>query len=162
MFLTLTNKCTFLIFLQNSYCVFISFYSDCPGQFSKAEALYCDKDCGADWIDNQYGCQINDADAYCRLKHCNSNATAKKFDVLPAKAQPGFACQGIGMRFERWKNGTKHGYHGIFDFHYVDDIKNTHGEGKVVTNVICVNRSSKLNVQIVFLKHILLLILRIE
>ena len=54
------------------------------------------------------------------------------------------------MRFERRKNGTKYGYHGVLDFDYVDDIKNTHGEGNVVTNVVCVNRSSKLNVQKVF------------
>ena len=53
------------------------------------------------------------------------------------------------MRFERRKNGTKHGYHGILDINYVDDIKNTHGDGKVVTNVICVNRSSKLKNQMI-------------
>ena len=137
----------FIIKLRKEKVQHCIIFSDCPGQFSKAEALYCDKDCGANWLDNQYGCQISDADAYCRLKHCNENATAKKFDILPAKGQPGFACQGIGMRFERRKNGTTYSYHGLLDFYYVDNIKNTHGEGNVITNVMCVNRSSKQNNQ---------------
>ena len=105
--------------------------------------MYCDKDCGADWIDNKHGCQIDDADAFCRLKHCNENATAKSFDVVQATHQPGFACRGIGTRFGRKANGTEYGYHGIIVFNYDDDIKNSHGEGKVITNVICENKTSK-------------------
>ena len=107
--------------------------------------MYCDKDCGAEWIDNRHGCQIDDADAFCRLKHCNENATAKSFDVVEATHQPGFACRGIGTRFSRKGNGTEYGYHGIFDFYCDDDIKNSHGSGKVITNVICVNKTSKFN-----------------
>ena len=91
------------------------------------------------------GCQIDDADAFCRLKTCNENATAKSFDVVEATHQPGFACRGIGTRFARKGNGTEYGYHGILDFNYDDNIKNSHGTGKVVTNVICVNKTSKFN-----------------
>ena len=107
--------------------------------------MYCDKDCGANWIDNRYGCQIDDADAFCRLRHCNENATAKSFDIVQATHQPGFACRGIGSEFRRKRNGTEYGYHGIIVFNYDDDIKNSHGEGKVITNVICENKTSKFN-----------------
>ena len=95
---------------------------DCPNYFAKAEVLYCDKDCGANWLDNEYGCQIDDADAFCRLKHCNESASAKSFDVVPATHQPGFACRGIGSKFGRRANRTEYGYHGIIDFNYNDEL----------------------------------------
>ena len=107
--------------------------------------LYCDKDCGADWLDHRHGCQIDDADAFCRLKNCNENATAKSFDVVQATHQPGFACRGIGSQFGRKRNGTEYGYYGLLVFNYDDDIKNSHGEGNVITNVICENKTSKFN-----------------
>ena len=125
------------------FVIKLIYLSDCPNQFSKAKALYCNKDCGANWLDNEYGCQIDDADAYCRLIYCNANAIAKKFDVLPATNQPGFSCRGIGMRFHRKRNGADYGYHGILDFNYVDDIKAFHGEGNVITNVVCENKTGK-------------------
>ena len=137
--------------------VFGLFPLDCPGQFSNAEALYCNKDCGVNWLDNEYGCQIDDADAYCRLKLCNKNATAIHFDVLPAQNQSGFACRGIGTRFSRSVNGSKFGYHGFLDFNYVDDMKTSHGEGNVVTNVTCGTNRSKFIEQIKFLNTTLLL-----
>ena len=123
------------------------FISDCPNHFSTAEVLYCDQDCGANWIDNEHGCQSDDADAYCRLKNCNKNAYAESFETIPASNSPGFSCRGVGKRFTR-ANGTMiFPYHGISDFNLVKDVKASHGEGNVVTNVICRNRSSKIHTQ---------------
>ena len=117
--------------------------SDCPNQFTHAEALYCNKDCGTNWFDNEYGCQVDDADAFCRLKHCNESVRAKSFEVLPATNQSGFACRGVGMNFGRANNP----YQGIKDVHYTKDIKTAHGKGDVVTNVICTNRPSKYKIK---------------
>ena len=117
---------------------------DCPTQFTQAEALYCNKDCGTNWFDNEYGCQLDDADAFCQLKNCNANVIAESFDILPAANQSGFACRGIGKNFGRAENP----YHGIKDVHFSKDIKTAHGEGHVVTNIICKNRSSKSKIKI--------------
>ena len=101
--------------------------------------MYCDDDCGTNWIDNDYGCQVDDAHAYCRLRYCNKNAIAESFDIVPALNAPGFACRGVGRRFARKENP----YHGILDFNVAKDIKAFHGEGLVVTNVKCLDRSRK-------------------
>ena len=115
------------------------FAPDCPHPFDQAEALYCNKDCGTNWLDDEYGCQIDDADAFCRLKYCNENVTAESFDVLPASHQPGFACRGIGMNYGRNTNP----YQGIKDVHFTKDVKLAHGGGDVVTNIVCRNITSK-------------------
>ena len=90
-------------------------------------------------MDNEYGCQVDDADAFCRLKHCNEKVIAKSFDVLPATNQPGFACRGIGIKFGRDQSP----FQGIKNVHFTMDIKAAHGEGDVVTNIICQKRTSK-------------------
>ena len=106
--------------------------------------MYCDQDCGTNWLDNEYGCQSDDADAYCRLRNCNEHAYAESFETIPASNSPGFACRGVGKRFAARNNGTNiFPYHGISDFNLVKDVKTSHGDGNVVTNVKCRNRSSK-------------------
>ena len=141
-----TNLNYSLIEIKNAKKM-IFFISDCPYQFSTAEVLYCDQDCGTNWLDNEYGCQSDDADAYCRLRNCNEHAYAESFETTPASNSPGFACRGVGTRFAR-RNGTiVLPYYGISDFNLVEDVKSSHGEGNIVTNVVCRNRSSKFHTQ---------------
>ena len=105
----------------------------------EAEALYCDNDCGLDWLDNEYGCQASDADAFCRLKYCDTNFYAGSFEITPAINQSGFACRGVGKNFGR----SFDPYQGIMDVHYVQNMKAAHGEGNVVSNITCVKKPCK-------------------
>ena len=91
--------------------------------------LYCSGSCGDDWLDNQKGCQQADADAYCKLKFCDENAFTTNFEVTEATNKPGFACDGIGKSYGNW-----YGMKGVY---FDDDVKSTHGAGKVVSNVVC-------------------------
>ena len=93
--------------------------------------LYCEGSCGDDWLDNQYGCQERDADAYCKLKLCDGNAVATSFDITPATNNHGFACDGVGKNYGDW-----FGIHGVY---FENDIGATHGQlpGSVVSNVTC-------------------------
>ena len=111
-------------------------------KFSEAEALYCDKDCGLGWLDNEYGCQSYDADAFCKLKYCDTNFHALSFEITNASNHPGFACRGVGNNFGR----SFKPYQGIMNVYYVEDMKAAHGGGNVVSNITCVNKTSKYNV----------------
>ena len=89
-------------------------------------------------MDNEYGCQASDADAFCRLKYGDTNFYAGSFDITPAINHPGFACQGVGNNFGR----SFKPYQGIMNVHYVENMKAAHGGGNVVSNITCVNRTS--------------------
>ena len=115
--------------------------TDCPFKFTKAEALYCNKDCGANWMDNEYGCQASDADAFCRLKYCDQNVYAKSFAVTHASNQNGFACNGVDMKFSwNWKRYERIGRN---DVYFTNDMKESHGKGKIVTDITCTNKTGK-------------------
>ena len=91
--------------------------------------LYCNGACGDDWLDNRSGCQKSDADAYCKLKLCDTKAFSSTFAVTISTNNPGFACDTYG---------TNHGdWFGMTGVHFEDDIKSTHGSGSVVSNVTC-------------------------
>ena len=107
----------------------------CPLKFQRAKSLYCDEDCGVNWLDNEYGCQGADADAFCRLKYCNSRLYARNFSVTSASNLSGFSCKGIGIRFEKKIIPLpKFG-----DIYYSNSIIKSHGEGFMVANVTCTN-----------------------
>ena len=96
--------------------------------------LYCDKECGTYWIDNQDGCQQADADAFCRIRECNDMWYAEKFDIGTVKPLPGFSCAGVGKNYGNWG--------GLSGVHFTENMEKTHGSGNVVTRVIC-NKTRK-------------------
>ena len=67
--------------MKNVLLIKIKIFADCPYKFTKAESLYCNKDCGANWLDNEYGCQASDADAFCRIKLCQKDVYAKHYTI---------------------------------------------------------------------------------
>ena len=95
--------------------------------------LYCDDDCGANWLDNEPGCNATDADAFCRLKDNTIASYAASFDITEASNQPGYACRGIGKKHD----GVGIEKSGMGDVWVVDDVKKSHGNGKVVSNIAC-------------------------
>ena len=95
--------------------------------------LYCDDDCGANWLDNEPGCNATDADAFCRLKDNTIASYAASFDITEASNQPGYACRGIGKKHD----GVGIEKSGMKDVWMVDDVKKSHGNGKVVSNIAC-------------------------
>ena len=95
--------------------------------------LYCDDDCGANWLDNEPGCNATDADAFCRLKDNTIASYAASFDITEASNQPGYACRGIGKKHD----GVGIEKSGMIDVWVVDDVKKSHGNGKVVSNIAC-------------------------
>ena len=106
-----------------------------------AEALYCDEDCGSGWLDNEYGCQSEDADAFCKLKYCNEFAYAASYNITTASNQSGFSCHGIGdiLYPPVLINNIR--------VHYVQNMKEAHGGGNVVSNITCMNRTGTLIVK---------------
>jgi len=113
----------------------LSICDECPYKFTKAQGLYCDKDCGANFLDDEYGCQASDADAFCRMKFCREDVYAKNYTITDASNENGFSCAGIGTRFSR----EYEKYQGIDAVYYTNDIKSSHGVGKMITNIICDN-----------------------
>ena len=115
---------------------FANSFLECPLEVKKAEALYCDKDCGF-WIDNGWGCDQRDADAFCQLKNCDNTSFARSYEIAPAKNLPGFACRGVGLDLgvQTWVTGMVH-------VHFVDDIRATHGNGDIVYNIKCSGKYS--------------------
>ena len=95
--------------------------------------MYCNGGCGDDWLDNTRGCQQSDADAYCKLKLCNAEATAISYDLSAPKNEAGFACNNYGTNFGAW--------FGINDVWFDEDILASHFcsscGAAVVRNVIC-------------------------
>ena len=98
--------------------------------------LYCYGSCGDNWLDNQKGCQQADADAYCKLKFCDENVFATRFEVTASTNKSGFACDGHGTNYGDWL--------GMTDVYFHDDIKAAHGDGQVVSNVVC-QKAGKFN-----------------
>ena len=111
----------------------------CPLKFQRADSLYCDKDCGVNWLDNKYGCQGTDADAFCRLKLCNNSAFARDFSVAPVSNLTGFSCKGVGIRFEQRVRSLQN----MGDIYFSNSMIKTHGEGYVVANITCANMTRK-------------------
>ena len=95
--------------------------------------LYCDDDCGANWLDNEPGCNATDADAFCRLRENTIASYAASFDITEASNQPGYACRGIGKKHD----GVGIEKSGMKDVWVVNDVKKSHGNGKVVSNIVC-------------------------
>ena len=91
--------------------------------------LYCNGGCGNIWLDDQEGCQKQDADAYCKLKLCDGDAVSTSFNVTEDSHNPGFACRGRGKNFGNW--------FGIQNVWFQDDIRSSHYGGLVVTDVAC-------------------------
>ena len=92
--------------------------------------LYCHGACGDDWQDGEEGCQEADANAFCKLTLCDENAFATSHEVTLAIREPGFACDGRGDVFE----GS---WFGINDIYFSNDTRGDHGQGYVVSNVVC-------------------------
>ena len=90
--------------------------------------LYCAGTCGDKWLDVLKGCQQKDADAYCKLKMCDSSAIATGFDVKIAMNGPGFTCN---------KGDNLGDFFGMNNIYYDEDILGSHGAGETVQNVIC-------------------------
>ena len=112
--------------------------------------LYCDDDCGTNWLDDEPGCNATDADAFCRLKDNTIASYAKSFDITEASNQPGYACRGIGKKHD----GVGIDKSGMKDVWVVDDVKKSHGNGKVVSNIACTT-SGKIYLSIFFsIRHI--------
>ena len=107
--------------------------------------LYCDDDCGAHWLDDEPGCNATDADAFCRLKGNTIASYAKSFDITEASNQPGYACRGIGKKLD----GIDISKSGMKDVWVVDDVKKHHGNGKVVSNIVCMT-SGKIHLLLFF------------
>ena len=90
-------------------------------------------------MDDQNGCQIEDADAFCRLKHCDKNAFAIDFTVTAVANETGYSCQGIGTKVD----ATKAAEAGMIDVYYAEDMKGAHRgnetstTAEVVSNVVC-------------------------
>ena len=103
--------------------------------------MYCDKDCGTNWWDNEYGCQGSDADAFCKMKHCGHNVYASNFTLISASNLTGFSCNGLGIRFTKEEYPKQTGS----DIYYSNDILATHGEGNIVANITCATMTSKLD-----------------
>ena len=88
-------------------------------------------------MDDKNGCQIEDADAFCRLKHCDKNAFAIDFTVTAVANETGYSCQGIGTTKV---DATEVG---MADVYYAEDMKGAHVGNKtsstaeVVSNVVC-------------------------
>ena len=95
--------------------------------------LYCDEDCGANWLDDEFGCNATDADAFCRLQENTIASHAVSFEITEASNQPGYACRGIGKK----SDGVGIENSGMEDVWVVDDVKKSHGNGKVVSNIAC-------------------------
>ena len=113
-------------------------------KFTRANALYCDKDCGANWWDNEYGCQGSDADSFCKLKYCDNNMYASNFTLSSASNLSGFSCHGIGIRFKKEEYPKQIER----DIYFANDILSTHGKGNNVVNITCVNMTGKSDFQI--------------
>ena len=92
--------------------------------------LYCHGACGNDWEDAEEGCQEADADSFCKLTLCHEHAYATSHEVTLATREPGFACDGRGEKFE----GS---WFGINDIYFSDSVRGDHGQGYVVSNVMC-------------------------
>ena len=123
-------------------------FSACPLKFLKrADSLYCDKDCGLNWLDNEYGCQGADADAFCRLKFCNNSVFAEDFSVTPVSNLSGFSCKGNGIRFEEFRRfqrvSSRFQIQNMGDIYFSNAMINTHGEGYVVANITCASMTRK-------------------
>ena len=95
--------------------------------------LYCDEECGANWLDDEPGCNATDADAFCRLQENTIASHAVSFEITEASNQPGYACRGIGKK----SDGVGIENSGMEDVWVVDDVKKSHGNGKVVSNIAC-------------------------
>ena len=92
--------------------------------------LYCEGKCGAFWHDNENGCQHEDADVFCRLTMCDKTAIAVSYDVIDVQPLPGFACAGRGTNYGNWM--------GQVDVHFAENMRDTHGFGKVIANEECI------------------------
>ena len=121
------------------YIQYISILKECPYKFTRAQGLYCDKDCGANWLDNEHGCQASDADAFCRMKLCRIDVYAKNYTITDASNKNGFSSAGIGTRYRR----EYEKYQGFDEVYFTNDIKSSHGVGNMVTNIVCDNITSK-------------------
>ena len=126
--------------LKNVLLTKIKIFADCPYKFTKAESLYCNKDCGANWLDNEHGCQASDADAFCRVKLCQKDVYAKHYTITDASNQNGFSCAGIGTRFSR----EYQKYQGFDEIYFTNDMRSSHGVGNIVTNITCAKMTSKI------------------
>ena len=129
--------------MKNVLLIKIKIFADCPYKFTKAESLYCSKDCGANWLDNEHGCQASDADAFCRIKLCRKDVYAKHYTITDASNQNGFSCAGIGTRFSR----EYQKYQGFDEIYFTNDMRSSHGVGNIVTNITCTKITSKITLK---------------
>ena len=87
------------------------------------------------WLDDEEGCQKSDADAYCKLKLCDPDATSTNFRIMEDSNNPGFACRGHGRNLGNW--------FGMKDVWFKEDIRSSHYGGSVVTEVSCEKTGSE-------------------
>ena len=96
------------------------------------------------WLDNEYGCQGADADAFCRLKFCNNSVFAEDFSVTPVSNLSGFSCKGNGIRFQEFRRFQRvSSSQDMGDIYFSNAMINTHGEGYMVANITCANMTRK-------------------
>ena len=105
--------------------------------------MVCHIRCGDDWLDDEWGCQQRDADAFCKLKLCEANAHAFDFEVSkiprppPAKdgkkkGIPGFICNRSN------KKGKNLGdWFGMKNVYFAENTFAANGGVSAVTNVRC-------------------------
>jgi hypothetical protein len=97
--------------------------------------LYCAGTCG-NWGGGD-GCQQEDADALCRLRTGDPNATAQSFTIATALPEPGVCCSPYPMRINGCVDiGAQPGIPfsvGVISWSLLD----SHGPGSVVTDVVC-------------------------
>jgi hypothetical protein len=97
--------------------------------------LYCEGTCG-NWGGGD-GCQQEDADALCRLRTGDPNATAQSFTITTALPEPGVCCSPYPTGMNGCVDiGPQPGIHfsvGVISWSLLD----SHGPGSVVTDVVC-------------------------
>ena len=94
-----------------------------------AVQLYCKGNCGSSWLDHKANCQSTDADALCKLKHCDEDAYAINFTIGNAIDKPGFTCDRTEKNLGNWL--------GMENVRFGDNVKNPHFTGSAVLNVTC-------------------------
>ena len=122
----------------------------CPCDFWKATQLFCHNYCGDDWNNEEdtsqkgvYGCQEEDANAFCKLKLCDENAFPLPGTIkgvynetnldkrVYATHDWGFACDliKVGDGVTNYEGP----FFGIKDVKVDADVLENHGIGSIVT-----------------------------
>lgn len=110
---------------------------ECKWDFSQVSQLYCNGSCS--WAGGN-GCDLADADIFCKLKTGNPNSTAASFTTTTALAQEGFPCQPFGNYGTALgaipEYGVNLANNGGVRYQPTSILAN-HGAGTVINSVVC-------------------------